>query len=118
MDELLEGPLDTLAFRRRLLKQHEEHVLLGVDHHMAAAGAIPDKKASLNFRIVRRVMTSNSLFTRSPLQLPVELQPGAALHQAKKSARSPANATGTGAVPTGTSSFGSRINSRAAANQD
>jgi hypothetical protein len=29
---------------------------------------------------VRRVMTSNSLFTGSPLQLPVELQPGAALH--------------------------------------
>ena len=56
-----------LAFRRRLLKQHEEHVLLGVDHHIAAAGAVPDKKASLNFRIVRRVMTSNSLFTGSPL---------------------------------------------------
>ena len=64
-----------LAFRRRLLKQHEEHVLLGVDHHIAAAGAVPDKKASLNFRIVRRAMTSNSLFTGSPLQLPVGLGP-------------------------------------------
>src|SRR5258707_5701802 len=63
IDELLEGPLDTLAFRRRLFKQHEEHVLLEVDHHhIAAAGAVPDKKASLNFRMVRRVMTSNRLF--------------------------------------------------------
>src|SRR2546430_17140717 len=45
IDELLEGPLDTLAFRRRLLKQREEHVLLGVDQHIAAAGAVPDKKS-------------------------------------------------------------------------
>jgi len=44
MDDLLEGPLDTMAFRRRLLKQHEEHVLLGVDHHIAAAGAFLTKK--------------------------------------------------------------------------
>src|SRR6266550_6008961 len=41
IDELLEGPLDALAFRRRLLKQHEEHVLLAVDHQIAAAGAVP-----------------------------------------------------------------------------
>src|SRR5258708_4562045 len=44
IDELLEGPLDTLAFRRRLLKQHEEHAPLAVDHHMAAAGVVPVKK--------------------------------------------------------------------------
>jgi hypothetical protein len=41
-------------------------------------------------------MTSNSLFTGSPLQLPVELQPGARFTKRKKSARSPANATGIG----------------------
>src|SRR5258707_15642118 len=41
IDELLERALDALAFRRRLLKQHEEHVLLAVDHHIAAAGAVP-----------------------------------------------------------------------------
>lgn len=46
IDQLLEGPLDALAFRRRLLKQHEEHVLLAVDHHAAAGGAVPFQFAS------------------------------------------------------------------------
>src|SRR5258705_8511027 len=41
IDELLEGPLDALAFRRRLLKQHEKHVLLAVNHHIAAACPVP-----------------------------------------------------------------------------
>src|SRR5260221_11195394 len=41
IDELLEGPLDALAFRRRLLKHHEENVLLAIDHHIAAAGTVP-----------------------------------------------------------------------------
>jgi hypothetical protein len=39
MDELLEGPLDVLAFRRRLLQQHEERLLAVDYYHIAAAGA-------------------------------------------------------------------------------
>jgi hypothetical protein len=31
MDERLEAPLDALAFRRRLLQQHEERLLLAVE---------------------------------------------------------------------------------------
>src|SRR5262245_35692328 len=41
IDKLLQGPLDALTFRRRLLQDHEEHLLLAVDHHVAAAGAVP-----------------------------------------------------------------------------
>src|SRR5438105_4211022 len=41
IDQLLESPLNALAFRRRLLEQHEEYVLLAVDHEIAAAGAVP-----------------------------------------------------------------------------
>jgi len=43
MYELLEGPLDMLAFRRHLLKQHEEHVLLGVDHQQPLAPSLTKK---------------------------------------------------------------------------
>src|SRR5690242_2456362 len=41
IDQLLQRPLDALAFARSLLQQHEEHVLLAVDHEVAAAGAVP-----------------------------------------------------------------------------
>src|SRR5215831_7617681 len=38
IDEQLEGPLDALAFRRRLLQKHVERLLLA--YHIAAAGAV------------------------------------------------------------------------------
>ena len=41
IDQPLHRRLDALALRRRLLQQHEEHVLLAVDHEIAAAGAVP-----------------------------------------------------------------------------
>src|SRR5271166_4270651 len=41
IDQLLHRRLDDLALRRRLLQQHEEHVLLAIDHEIAAAGTIP-----------------------------------------------------------------------------
>src|SRR6266852_7777888 len=41
IDQLLYGLLNALALRGRLLQQHEKHVLLAVDHKIAAAGAIP-----------------------------------------------------------------------------
>src|SRR5258708_40171586 len=41
IDQLLYCLLDRLALRRRLLKQHEKHVLLAVDHEITAAGAVP-----------------------------------------------------------------------------
>src|SRR5258708_31934589 len=41
IDQLLQRALDALALGRRLLQQHEEHVLLAVDHEIAAGGAIP-----------------------------------------------------------------------------
>src|SRR5215467_5201142 len=41
IDQLLHRRLDDLTLRRRLLQQHEEQVLLAVDHHIAAAGAVP-----------------------------------------------------------------------------
>src|SRR5262245_8529284 len=41
IDEQLERALDALTLRRRLLQQHEEHLLLGINHHVAAAGAVP-----------------------------------------------------------------------------
>src|SRR5437764_14025861 len=41
IDQLLDGLLDALPLRRRLLQQHEEHILLAVDHEIAAAGAVP-----------------------------------------------------------------------------
>src|SRR5262245_45157208 len=36
IDQQLERALDALTFRRRLLQQHEEHLLLLIDHHVAA----------------------------------------------------------------------------------
>src|ERR1700744_223719 len=47
IDQLLQRRLDLLAFRRGLLQQHEEHVLLRVDHEAAAAGAVPFQFAEL-----------------------------------------------------------------------
>src|SRR5439155_10820407 len=41
IDHLLQRPLDALALCRRLLQHHKEHVLLAVDHHVAAGGAVP-----------------------------------------------------------------------------
>src|SRR5689334_20581798 len=41
IDQLFQRPLDALAFARGLLQQHEEHVLLAVDHEVTAAGAVP-----------------------------------------------------------------------------
>src|ERR1700681_2478416 len=41
IDQLLRRPLDALTLRGRLLQQHEKHVLLAVDHEIAAAGAVP-----------------------------------------------------------------------------
>src|SRR5438270_2252168 len=41
IDQLLDGLLDALPLRGRLLQQHEKHVLLAVDHEIAAAGAVP-----------------------------------------------------------------------------
>src|SRR6266404_5675627 len=41
IDQLLYCLLDALALRGRLLQQHEKHVLLAVDHKIAAAGAVP-----------------------------------------------------------------------------
>src|SRR5438067_6975635 len=41
IDQLLDGLLDALPLRRRLLQQHEKHVLLAVDHEITAAGAVP-----------------------------------------------------------------------------
>src|SRR6266516_5970757 len=41
IDQLLDCLLDRLALRGRLLQQHEKHVLLAVDHEIAAAGAVP-----------------------------------------------------------------------------
>src|ERR1700761_5131034 len=41
IDHLLDCRLDLLPLRRRLLEQHEEHVLFAVDYEIAAAGAIP-----------------------------------------------------------------------------
>src|SRR4030095_13992660 len=41
IDQLLDCLLDGLALRGRLLKQNEKHVLLAVDHEIAAAGAVP-----------------------------------------------------------------------------
>src|ERR1700741_2114943 len=38
MDEQLGGPRDALAFRRRLLHQHEEHLLLAVVPHCSVPG--------------------------------------------------------------------------------
>src|SRR6516162_340274 len=47
IDELLQRPLDALALARRLLHQHEEHVLLAVDHEIAAGGAVPFQFAEI-----------------------------------------------------------------------
>src|ERR1700730_8872710 len=41
IDQLLDGLLDALPFCRRLFQEHEEHVLLAVDHEITAAGAVP-----------------------------------------------------------------------------
>src|SRR5436305_5892333 len=41
IDQLLQRRLDALALRGGLLHQDEEHVLLAVDHEVAAAGAVP-----------------------------------------------------------------------------
>src|SRR5437879_5737626 len=41
IDQLLYGLLNALALRGRLLQQHKKHILLAVDHEIAAAGAIP-----------------------------------------------------------------------------
>src|SRR5690348_688836 len=41
INQQLEGALDTLTFRWRLLQQYKHHLLLAVDHHVAAAGAVP-----------------------------------------------------------------------------
>src|SRR3979411_1010715 len=41
IDQLLYCLLDRLALRGCLLQQHEKHVLLAVDHEIAAAGAVP-----------------------------------------------------------------------------
>src|ERR1700722_9305882 len=41
IDHLLHCRLDLLPLRRGLLQQHEEHVLFGVDHEIATAGAVP-----------------------------------------------------------------------------
>src|SRR6478736_4000971 len=41
IDQLLYRLLNRLTLRRRLLQQHEKHVLLAVDHEIAAAGAVP-----------------------------------------------------------------------------
>jgi hypothetical protein len=57
--------------RRRNKATCRQNVSSPTIHHKAAAGAVPDKKASLNFSVVRRVMTSNSLFTGYPLQWPI-----------------------------------------------
>src|SRR5579864_7196259 len=47
IDQLLQGALDALALGRRLLQQHEEHVLLAVDHEIAAGGAVPFQFAEI-----------------------------------------------------------------------
>src|SRR6185437_8974044 len=41
IDQLLDRLLDALPLRRRLLHQHEKHVLFAVDDEVAAAGAVP-----------------------------------------------------------------------------
>src|SRR2546429_8630013 len=41
INQLLDCLLDRLALRGRLLQQNEKHVLLAVDHEIAAAGAVP-----------------------------------------------------------------------------
>src|SRR6202051_3418434 len=41
IDQLLYCLLDRLALPGRLLQQDEKHVLLAVDHEIAATGAIP-----------------------------------------------------------------------------
>src|SRR6478736_6088207 len=41
IDQLLYCFLDALALRGRLLQQDEKHVLLAIDHKIAAAGAVP-----------------------------------------------------------------------------
>src|SRR6266700_5159416 len=41
IDQLLYCLLDGLALRGRLLQQDEKHVLLAVDHEIAAAGTVP-----------------------------------------------------------------------------
>src|SRR4051812_48092443 len=41
IDQLLQRRLDTLALRGGLLHQDEKHVLVAVDHKIAAAGAVP-----------------------------------------------------------------------------
>src|SRR5262249_33600863 len=41
INQQLEGALDALTFRGRLLQQYKHHLLLAVDHHVAAAGAVP-----------------------------------------------------------------------------
>src|SRR3982074_1559580 len=41
IDQLLYCLLDRLALPGRLLQQHKKHILLAVDHEIAATGAIP-----------------------------------------------------------------------------
>src|SRR3979409_1988591 len=50
IDQLLYRLLDRLALRGRLLQQHEEHVVLAVDHEIAAAGAVPFQLAERAWR--------------------------------------------------------------------
>src|SRR3954453_5600871 len=47
INQLLQCPLHALALGRGLLQQHEEHVLLGVDHEIAAGGAVPFQFAEI-----------------------------------------------------------------------
>src|SRR5258706_9849929 len=70
IDELLEGPLDALAFRRRLLKQHEEHVLLAVNHHIAAACAVPFQFAQRSRRRRLPLPGSERPASPSPMRKP------------------------------------------------
>src|ERR1700694_2471783 len=57
IDQLLYCLLDRLALRRRLLQQHEKHVLLAVDHEITAAGAVPfqfaERARRRGFRVPR-----------------------------------------------------------------
>src|SRR6201996_8356748 len=47
IDQLLDRRLDFLTLRWRLLKQHEEHVLLAVHCEIAAASAVPFQFAEI-----------------------------------------------------------------------
>src|SRR5581483_9587315 len=47
IDQQLHSPLDALTLARRLLHQHEEHVLLGIDDEIAAARAVPFQLADV-----------------------------------------------------------------------